>query len=115
MSQDFPDSDVATTTRPREREKTDIKRLPPYHVILGNDDYHSFEFVIDVLRKVLGCTEQRAWQFAETAHRTGRAIIWTGSKEVAELKVEQVRSFHEVQGAKKLGALHCTLEPAPGA
>jgi ATP-dependent Clp protease adaptor protein ClpS len=101
-------------TKPREREETHTRRMPPYNVILENDDHHSFEFVIDVLRKVLGCTQQRAFQLAELAHRTGRSIIWTGSKEVAELKVEQVRSFHEIRGAAKLGPLGCTLEPAPG-
>jgi ATP-dependent Clp protease adaptor protein ClpS len=106
--------DVGTTTKPREREATHTRLLPPYHVILENDDDHSFEFVIDVLRKVLGCTEQRAFQFAEMAHNSGRAIIWTGSKEVAELKVEQVRTFNEIRGSLKLGPLGCTLEPAPG-
>jgi ATP-dependent Clp protease adaptor protein ClpS len=106
--------DVGITTKPREREQTRTRRLPPYNVILENDDHHSFEFVMDVLRKVLGCTEQRAHQLTEQAHTTGRAIIWTGAKEVAELKVEQLSSFHEIQGEKKLGALGCYLEPAPG-
>jgi ATP-dependent Clp protease adaptor protein ClpS len=106
--------DVGITTKPREREETRTRRLPPYNVILENDDHHSFEFVMDVLRKVLGCTEQRAQQLTHEAHTTGRAVIWTGAKEVAELKVEQVSSFHEIQGVKKLGSLGCYLEPAPG-
>ena len=50
---------------------------PPYNVILENDDYHSQEFVIDVLRKVLGCSNERAYLFMYQAHTTGRAIIWT--------------------------------------
>jgi ATP-dependent Clp protease adaptor protein ClpS len=106
--------DVGITTKPREREETRTRRLPPYNVILENDDHHSFEFVMDVLRKVLGCTAQRAQQLTEEAHTTGRALIWSGAKEVAELKVEQVHSFHEIQGDKKLGSLGCYLEPAPG-
>jgi|SRR5580765_1869042 len=107
-----PDIGVATT--PREREETHTRLLPPYNVILDNDDYHSCEFVIEVLRKVLGCTEQRAYQLMLEAHTKGRAIIWSGSKEVAELKVEQVTCCHEVRGSLKLGPLTCTLEPAPG-
>jgi ATP-dependent Clp protease adaptor protein ClpS len=106
--------DVGITTKPREREFTRTRRQPPYNVILENDDHHSFEFVIDVLRKVLGCTEQRATQFAQEAHKTGRAIIWTGAREVAELKVEQISSFHEIRGSLKLGPVGCSLEPAPG-
>ena len=108
--------DVLVTTEPKEREQTSTRRIPPYHVILENDDYHSLEFVVDVLRKVLGCPLERAAQLALQAHTTGRSIIWTGTKEVAELKAEQVRSFHEIRasdGAKR-GPLGCTIEPAPG-
>jgi ATP-dependent Clp protease adaptor protein ClpS len=109
--------DVSVTTKPKEREETRTRRLPPYNVILENDDHHSFEFVVDVLRKALGCSEQRAFQLTFQAHTSGRAIVWTGSKEVAELKVEQIRTFHEVRAADnaKLGPLSCCIEPAPGA
>ncbi len=109
--------DVLVTTKPKEREETRTRRVPPYNVVLENDDYHTLEFVVDVLRKVLGCPLERAAQLALQAHTTGRSIIWTGTKEVAELKVEQVRSFHEVRpwDGAKLGPLGCTIEPAPGA
>jgi hypothetical protein len=43
-------------------------------------------------------------------------VVWTGTKEVAELKVDQVRCFHEIRASDqaKLGPLGCTIEPAPG-
>ena len=108
-------SDTHVTTKPAEKEETDVRRFPPYHVILENDDHHSFEFVVEVLRKALGCNEQKAHQFTDHAHRTGRAIIWTGTREVAELKKEQIETFHEVRmDGRKLGPLGVTLEPAPG-
>ncbi len=110
---DTPDTGIAV--KPREREETRTRFLPPYNVIIENDDHHSCEFVVEVLRKVLGCTEQRAYQLMMNAHTTGRSVIWTGAKEVAELKVEQVTSFQEIRGSHKLGPLGCTLEPAPGA
>ena len=74
------------------------------------------DFVVDVLRKVLGCPVERAVQLMWQAHSTGRAIIWTGPKEVAELKVEQVRTFHQIhpENGTKLGPLGCCIEPAPG-
>ncbi len=117
MSSDPSLPEATVTTRPKSREEVRTRRLPPYNVILENDDHHSFEFVMDVLCKVLGCPIERAYQFAWQAHTTGRAVIWTGPKEVAELKVEQVRSFHEIRPTDqaKLGPLGCTLEPAPGA
>ena len=110
----FPET--AVTTKPKERERTSTRQIPPYHVILENDDHHTMEFVVDVLRKVLGCPLERAMQLMLQAHTSGRAIVWTGPKEVAELKVEQIRTFkeiHPVSGAA-LGPLGCSIEPAPG-
>jgi ATP-dependent Clp protease adaptor protein ClpS len=109
---DLPETIV--TTRPKEKEETGTRQLPPYHVILENDDYHSFEFVVEVLRKALNFNEQRAFLATSEAHTKGRSIVWTGSKEVAELKVEQIRSFHELHlDGRKLGPLGVTIEAAP--
>jgi ATP-dependent Clp protease adaptor protein ClpS len=109
----FPD--VLVTTKPKEREQTRTRRVPPYHVILENDDYHSMDFVVDVLRKVFGSPLERALQLMLQAHTTGRAIVWTGPLEVAELKADQIRTFHEIhaENSKDLGPLGCTVEPAP--
>src|SRR5437667_12552793 len=107
--------DLGMTTKTAEQEETTTRLLPPYNVILDNDDHHSMEFVIDVLQKALGYNEQRSFQLMMQAHETGRAIIWTGSKEVAELKLEQMLTFHEVRpGGKNLGPLGVCIEPAPG-
>jgi len=101
--------------RPREKDATRTRRLPPFNVILENDEYHSFQFVIEVLCKALGYKEQRAIQLTDEAHRKGRAIVWTGSKELAELKVEQMQSFHEIRdNGEKFGPLGVIIEPAPG-
>ena len=108
-----PDSVV--TTRSLPDEKTRSRRVPPYNVVLENDDYHSFEFVVDVLSKALGYAKERSFQLALQAHTTGRAVVWTAPKEVAELKADQIRTFHEIRTDKKpLGPLGCTVEPAPG-
>jgi ATP-dependent Clp protease adaptor protein ClpS len=114
MNEELPDTIVRT--RPKAREDTKTRRFPPYNVILENDDYHSFEFVVGVLQKTFGFNDQRAFQLTHEAHTQGRAVVWTGPKEVAELKAEQLQSFHE-EGADgaKFGPLGCTIEPAPGA
>jgi ATP-dependent Clp protease adaptor protein ClpS len=104
---------MTTTTKPVEREESRTRTIPPYNVILRNDDFHSFEFVIQVLRKALGVDEQKAFLLTEEAHTSGRAIVWTGPKEVAEFKVDQIRTFHEKRGnGTNLGPLDCDIEPA---
>ena len=109
----------STTTVPEilPHDETRTRRVPPYNVILLNDDFHSFDFVVMVLRKVYGVTQERGLQLALQAHETGRAVVWTGPKEGAELKVEQMRTFHEVRdgGQRDLGPVDCHIEPAPGA
>ena len=107
-----PDAGITTKTRPADARP---RLLPPYHVILLNDDDHTAEFVVDVLCKVLGCAVEHAVQLTVEAHTTGRAVIWTGPKEVAELKQEQVTTFHETRerDGAQLGPLGCVIEPAP--
>lgn len=74
-------------------EKTPPKRLPPYAVIVLNDDFHTFEYVIELLQKVCGHSIEKAWLSALLIHETGRCIVWTGSKEVAEFKRDQIRIY----------------------
>jgi ATP-dependent Clp protease adaptor protein ClpS len=109
----LPEVKVRPRTRPKAKKRP--RRIPPYNVILENDDYHSFEFVVEVLQKALGCNSQRAVLLMLEAHTTGRAIVWTGTKEVAELKHDQIRTFEEIRrDGTKLGPLGCSIEPAPG-
>jgi ATP-dependent Clp protease adaptor protein ClpS len=111
----FPD--VIVSTRPKERTHHRTRRIPPYNVILENDDFHSFGFVVEVLQKALGYAEQRATLLTQEAHVSGRAVVWTGPREVAELKRDQILTFHEIRAADNhdFGPLGCRIEPAPGA
>jgi ATP-dependent Clp protease adaptor protein ClpS len=108
--------EITTKTKTREREAAKTRRIPLYHLILHNDDVHSVEFVVETVMKALGYNEQKATLMTLEAHNSGRAIVWTGTKELAELKLEQITSFHEIRerDQTKLGPLTCTIEPAPG-
>lgn len=88
--------------------------LPPYNVILENDDDHSMDFVIEVLRKVFGYPQEKSFQLMLKAHEEGCAVVWTGPKEVAELKAEQMSTFHETRerDSKELGPVGVRIEPA---
>ncbi len=117
MRRDHSVHGVMAGTQTTPGVETRPRLLPPYHVILLNDDHHSMEFVVNVLVKVLGCPDETAVLLMLEAHHSSRAVIWTGPKEVAELKAEQVQTFHEVRASDgtKLGPLGCTIEPAPAA
>jgi ATP-dependent Clp protease adaptor protein ClpS len=88
------------------------KRQPRYHVILWDDDDHSYEYVILMMRKLFGHTMETGFQVAEQVDRNGRAICLTTTREHAELKRDQIHSFgrdHLIQ--RCAGAMSATIEP----
>ncbi len=102
------------TVQPRTDQKVRNRLCPPYHVVIFNDDHHTMEFVVMVLTRVFGYTLERSVQLMLEAHHSGRAVVWTGAKEVAELKVDQIRTYHEKRDGRDLGPLNCSIEPAEG-
>ncbi len=87
------DEIVVVTTKPAPKNRSEPKTQPPYAVIVENDDLHTFEYVIEGLQKVCGHSRQKAGLLALEIDARGRAIVWSGSKEVAELKCEQIRGL----------------------
>jgi ATP-dependent Clp protease adaptor protein ClpS len=100
------------TTAPQTDEQSQTRRFPPYHVILLNDDHHSIEFVVGVLRKVFGFAPERAVELTLEAHESGRAVVWTGAREYAEVMGEKLSTYHEHRGDRDLGPLGYSVEPA---
>jgi ATP-dependent Clp protease adaptor protein ClpS len=60
-------------------------------IIVLNDDHNTFEGVASTLARVLPGVDMRAGlQLADRIHRGGRAVVWEGGLEVAELYWEQL-------------------------
>jgi len=74
-------------------EETRTKKQPPYAVIVENDEFHTWPYVIDVLQKVCGHNKPKAYLLTAQIHFSGKAVVWSGSLEVAELKRDQIRGF----------------------
>jgi ATP-dependent Clp protease adaptor protein ClpS len=113
----MPDTDTitlpGTSRRVREEEKEQVKKQPPYHVILFNDDDHTFEYVIDMLKKLFGHPEPKGFKMAEMVHTKGRAVVDTTSKERAELKRDQIHAFGpDPRLPRCKGSMSSTIEPA---
>ncbi len=109
----FAANNAGSPTLERET-RTKSHLLPPYNVILENDPDHSMEFVLEVLAKVFSYPHEKCYSLMMTAHETGCSVVWTGAKEVAELKAEQMSTFHEIRKAdnKDLGPLGVRIEPS---
>jgi ATP-dependent Clp protease adaptor protein ClpS len=63
-----------------------------WRVIVLNDDHNTFDHVAHTLaRTIPGVSVASGYAIADTIHNTGRAIVWSGVKETAELYWEQLK------------------------
>jgi ATP-dependent Clp protease adaptor protein ClpS len=66
----------------------------PWLVIVRNDDHNTFDGVAFALaRTIPGVTFDRGMAMANTIHTTGKAVVWSGERERAELYWEQLAGF----------------------
>ena len=84
-------------------EETLTRLLPPYRVIIHNDDHNSMDHVVrSLLRCVPSLTVERAAEIMFEAHQHGQATVITCPKEAAE---------HYRDGLESCG-ITATIEPA---
>src|SRR5690349_5611655 len=72
-------------TETEELVRQRARLLPPYKVILFNDDYNDMDYVVAVLlHTVYNLSQQEAELIMLTAHLTGSAVVVVCPKEIAE-------------------------------
>jgi len=104
-----------TATKPETDADPSTRRLPPFHVVLHDDDEHSFEYVIEMMSKLFGHPFQRGFEIAEKVHHEGRAVVLTTTKEHAELKRDQVHAYGPDKFvADSTRSMRSHIEPAQG-
>lgn len=80
-------------TRPAERTRSLSEILPPYRVVLHNDDVNDMAHVVrSLLASVSELTEERATEIMLHAHEHGHADVITCPLEHAELYRDRLRS-----------------------
>ena len=64
-----------------------------WRVIVRNDDHNTFDHVASTLARVIpGVSVDQGFRIADQIHNTGQAIVWSGTKELAEHYWEQLNS-----------------------
>jgi ATP-dependent Clp protease adaptor protein ClpS len=61
-----------------------------YRVILHNDNYSTFDFVVDVLMEIFHKSHEEAGRLTMQVDKEGLAIVGIYTKDIAEMKVAQV-------------------------
>ena len=85
MASPAPHTDIETTT------KDDLSKL--YHVIILNDDEHTFEYVIEMLQAVFNLPYATAVARTVEADSMGSSIVLTTNLEEAEQKRDLVHAY----------------------
>ena len=98
---------TATATKPKRARKVKPKNkppqpLPPWKVLLHNDDVNSRDYVVETIVMLTPLKEQDAIIRMDEADKTGVALLLTTHKERAELYKDQFQTK----------GLTVTIEPA---
>src|SRR3954469_22114332 len=107
--------DQTTIRQRREKTKSPPRRLPPYHVVLLNDNDHTYDYVIEMLGSLFGYNLTKGFSMAHQLNPHGRVIVATTHKELAELKRDQIHAFgRDWRLERCAGSMSAVIEPAKG-
>ena len=100
-----PQADTSTEER--------LKKL--YHVILLNDEDHTYDYVVEMLQKLFGFAEYRAFSHAVEVDTKGITILLTCELEEVELKRNQIHAYGpDPLMPRSFGSMAAIVEPAAG-
>jgi ATP-dependent Clp protease adaptor protein ClpS len=121
--QESGDAVIAVVEAPPEREvrrdhrtKTvdKPKKEPNYHVIIWNDEVHTYAYVIELLMTLFGHSFEKAYEITKEVDLRGKGIAWTCHMELAELKRDQILAYGaDWRMQESEGPIRATIEPAP--
>jgi ATP-dependent Clp protease adaptor protein ClpS len=102
-----------TTVAP-EIETSPTDRLSPlYHVVLLDDDEHTYDYVIEMLGALFCLPPQSAFRHAVEVDTTGRTIVMTCEREQAEFGRNQIHAYGaDPRMAVSKGSMSAVVEPA---
>ncbi len=97
-----------------EPEVIDREQLTPmFHVVLLDDDQHTYAYVIEMLQRLFLFSEGEAFAHAKEVDTTGRTIVITCELPQAEFARDQIRSYGpDWRMPESKGSMSAIVEPA---
>jgi len=87
--------------------------VPMYHVVLLDDDDHTYDYVIEMLQRLFIFSKDRAFRHAVEVDTTGRTILMTLALEEAEFARDQIHAYGpDWRMARSKGSMSAVIEPA---
>lgn len=75
---------------PRTTSRSQTDR--PWQVVVLDDPVNLMEYVSRILIRIFGFSREKADELMMAVHQQGKAIVWTGDREKAEMYVNQLHS-----------------------
>ncbi|HEX4773357.1 MAG TPA: ATP-dependent Clp protease adaptor ClpS [Bryobacteraceae bacterium] len=84
-----------------------------FHVVLLDDDHHTYDYVIEMLQKLFLLSAADAFQHAVEVDTTGRTIVITCERPQAEFARDQIQSYGaDPRMPSSKGSMSAVLVPA---
>jgi ATP-dependent Clp protease adaptor protein ClpS len=94
-----------------KQEEEEQDRL--FHVVLLDDDEHTYDYVIEMLQRLFVLSKEAAFRHAVEVDNTGRTIVITCDKPAAEFARDQIQSYGaDPRMPKSKGSMSAVLIPA---
>ena len=86
---------VTTPSLPEIVEQPEVHEEleKPCHLILLDDDSHTYQYVIRMLGDIFGYSREKAFGIASVVDSQGQAILMTGAKDECLLKQEHIHAY----------------------
>ncbi len=85
--------ETSATTLTEEETRISTELASRWNVLVFDDPVNLMEYVTKVLQKVFAYPREQAEELMMTVHTAGKALVWTGAREPAELYVQQLHGF----------------------
>ena len=98
---------------PKLEKGTQYKNASLFHVILLNDNDHSYDYVIEMLQKLFYFSKQQAYNHTVEVDFKGKTILITCTQKEAEFCRDQIRSYGpDPRIAHCQSSMSAVIEPA---
>ena len=105
-------SSRAGTAEPEVEDDTSNQLQPLYHVILLNDDDHTYDYVIEMLQKIFIFTVEEALRHAQEVDSSGRTVLITCELPEAEFARDQIHGYGpDYRLPRSKGSMSAIIEP----
>jgi ATP-dependent Clp protease adaptor protein ClpS len=104
-----------TSPTPIQETSRQDELNPPYNVVLLDDNDHTYDYVIEMLMKLLFKTADEAYRHAVEVDTTGRTIVLTAELPMAEFARDQIHAYGaDWRMPRSQGSMSALVEPAAG-